>query len=144
MHLIPFPAHQTFLTPGRLVPQLPILVNTRRSSISAILTSTYTNVPTLNHLLLMLKLAIGILPFICSPANDMLPLPNRAHTHLLIADQYRFVSTYKSTVIDHGSLSRYVTCFNWLPCLHDRSAAFHHASVQVVQGPLDLILSLRG
>ena len=92
----------------------------------------------------MLKLDIGITPLTCSAANDLAPSPNRAATHLLIADQYRFVSRHKPTVIDHGSVSRYVTCFNWLTRLHDRSAAFYHASVQVVQGPLDLILSLRG
>ena len=92
----------------------------------------------------MLKLAIGILPSTCLAANHLPPWPNRAPTHLLIADQYRFVSRHKPTVIDHGSVSRYVTCFNWLPHLHDGSAAFHHASVQVVQGPFDLILPLRG
>ena len=84
----------------------------------------------------MLKLAIGILPSTCSAANDLAPLPNRAATHLLIADQYRFISRHRPTVIDHGSVSRYVTCFNWLPCLHDRSTAFYHASVQVVAGTL--------
>ena len=92
----------------------------------------------------MLKLAIGILSSISSPATDLSLLPNRAATHLLIADQHRFVSKHKPTVIDHGYISRCVTCFNWLPRLHDRSAALHHASVQVVQGPFDLILSLRG
>ena len=133
-----------FLPPGRFLPQLPIWVNTRRSSISAILSSAYTMSPALNHLLLMLKLAISILSSICSAANDLPPLPNRAATHLLIADQYRFVSRHQPTVIDHGSVSRYVTCFNWLPPSACRSAALHHASVQVVEGSLDPILPLRG
>ena len=88
----------------------------------------------------MLKLAIGILSSVCSTANDLSLVSNRAATHLLIADQYRGVSTHKPTVIDHESVSRYVKCFNWLQHLHDLSAALHHASVQVVQGPLDLIL----
>ena len=87
-------------------------------------------VATLNHMPLLHKHAIAI-------------LPSTPHL-LLIPDQYRGSTMRKSMRIDHGSARCDITCLNWLLRLQEHSAPFHHACIRVVHRRLTLDLPLEG